>query len=292
MSGAVIGGVGAWDLLALAGAAALALVYAVGLHRLWQRAGYGVGVPHWAAGAAAAGWLALVAALGPPLAGLSDLLFAAHMGQHELLMLVAAPLVVLSQPLVVIVGALPRGARRALAAVVRRRRVRRAWRLLTAPVGALVLQAVVLWGWHLPWAFEAALANDALHAVQHLSFFAVAALFWWSLVHGRFGRMGYGAGVLVVFATALHSGLLGALLTFAPSPWYPTHAARASAREVAPLADQQLAGLLMWIPSGFLLAVAGLALFAAWLGEVARRDQRAGRARAAAAAARRRPSSG
>lgn len=282
MNVSLLGGTDPWDLLALAVALAMAVAYAAGLRRLWSRGGYGAGVPAWAAGAATVGWLALFAALGP-LAGLSDLLFAVHMGQHELLMLLAAPLLVLGQPLLVSLWALPRRARLAVAAAVRRRPVRRGWRLLTAPLTVLVLQAVVLWGWHVPWAFEAALANDALHALQHLTFFAAAALFWWSLVHGRFGRLGYGAGVLVVFATAMHSGLLGVLLTFARAPWYPTHAARATAHQVTPLADQQLAGLLMWIPSGILLAIAALALFAAWLGEVARRDERSRRGAAEAA---------
>lgn len=280
---AVPGEIGPWDVAAMAATVALGVAYAAGLYRLWRRGGLGAGVRPWAAGAALLGWLALAAAVGPPLAGLSDLLFAAHMGQHELLMLVAAPLLVLGRSLLVASFALPRAARLRVGRWVRRRPVRHAWRRLTAPVAVLLVQAAVLWGWHVPRAFEAALADDALHAFQHLTFFATAALFWWALVHGRFGRMGYGAGVLVVFATAMHSGVLGALLTFAAHPWYPTHAARAAAHEVAPLADQQLAGLLMWIPAGVLLTAAGLALFAAWLGELARRDAR--RARVAAAAA-------
>jgi putative membrane protein len=77
--------------------------------------------------------------------------------------------------------------------------------------------------------------------------------------------------VLFVFITALHSGILGALITFAGQLWYPIYEARARAAGVDPLRDQQLAGLLMWIPAGVLLMVVGLALFAAWLGEAERR---------------------
>jgi cytochrome c oxidase assembly factor CtaG len=272
----VSGGAGVfsgWDQAALVGALALAGGYVLGLARLWGRAGAGAGIARWAAAASGLGWLALLLALSPPLAPFADLLFAAHMGQHELLMLVAAPLLVIGRPLLVLLWALPAAARERVAAPVRATVVQRAWRRLTRPLSVLLLQAAVLWGWHLRAPFEAALRHEGLHAVQHLTFFAAAALFWWSLVHGRFGRLGYGAGVLVVFATAMHSGLLGALLTVADVPWYPTHAARAVAHGASPAADQQLAGLLMWVPAGVLLTVAGLALFAAWLGQLGRRAE-------------------
>jgi putative membrane protein len=91
------------------------------------------------------------------------------------------------------------------------------------------------------------------------------------LVHGRYGRLGYGVSVAFVFATAVHTSLLGALLDFAPTAWYPTYAVTAPAAGVDVVSDQQLAGLLMWIPSGVVLMLAGLALFGAWLGEAERR---------------------
>lgn len=265
-----------WDLVALGGAAALGIAYTVGFVRLWRRTAPGAGV-RWSGLAGLAGCVALLVAVAPPLAGLSDVLFAAHMGQHELLMLVAAPLLVLGRSLLVALSALPNPVRAVVVRGTRRPAVSRVWSRLTSPVTVLVVQAIVLWGWHVPWAFEAALGHDALHALQHLTFLASAGLFWWALVHGRFGRVGYGAGVLVVFVTAMHSGLLGALITFAPRPLYATHAARAAAADVVPLEDQQLAGLIMWIPAGVLLAAGALALFAAWLGEIARRDERATR---------------
>jgi putative membrane protein len=107
--------------------------------------------------------------------------------------------------------------------------------------------------------------------VQHVSFLVTAAVFWWGMIYGRYGRIGYGAGVLYVFLTAIHSSILGALVTIAPSLWYPRYAHTGAAWHVDPLEDQQLAGLLMWIPSGVILIVLGLALFAAWLGESERR---------------------
>jgi putative membrane protein len=90
-------------------------------------------------------------------------------------------------------------------------------------------------------------------------------------VQGRYGRAGYGASVFYVFTTSVHTGVLGALFTFLPRPLYPIYSARTS----DPLVDQQLAGLIMWIPAGFVFTLAGVALFAAWLAESGRRAARA-----------------
>jgi mono/diheme cytochrome c family protein len=113
---------------------------------------------------------------------------------------------------------------------------------------------------------------------MHVCFLLTACLFWWALIHGRYGRLGYGAAVLFVFATAVHSGALGALMTFAPRAWYPLYAHRSAAAGHDPLQDQQLAGLIMWIPFGVVFLVLALALFAAWLGESERRAAIASRA--------------
>jgi putative membrane protein len=170
------------------------------------------------AAAYGAGLLTLVIALLSPLDTLSDVLFSAHMGQHELLILVAAPLVVIGRPLYALLWALPAKLRARVLALVESGPFRRAWRALSHPVTVLLLHGVALWIWHVPGLFEDALAHETVHALQHLSFFVTAALFWWTLVNGRYGRAGYGMAVLFVFATAMHSGLLGAMLTFAAAP--------------------------------------------------------------------------
>jgi cytochrome c oxidase assembly factor CtaG len=267
-------GFGALDAALLAAIVAAGVGYALGAARVRRAASGRRALPAWRAGCFALGWAALAAALAPPLAVLADVLFAAHMAQHELLVLVAPPLVVLGRPALVWLAALPTRARHRALRALRGPLPRAFWRTLGAPLPAALLHAAVLWLWHAAPAFEWALQDDAVHAAQHATFYGSAALFWWSLLHGRFGRAGYGAAVLFVFATALHSGALGALLTVAGAPWYPTHAARAAARGGDPLADQQLAGLLMWVPAGTLLLGAGLALFAAWLGEAGRRVRR------------------
>jgi putative membrane protein len=260
----------AWDVWILVALVAAAGLYAGGVTRLWRRAGVGQGIRRGQVAAFAMGWLALLAALVSPLDGLSDLLFAAHMTQHELLMLVAAPLIVLARPIVALVWLLPATARRSVRSV-QPSWVRRGWRQLTGPVAVLLLHGVVIWAWHLPALFEAALASQPVHALQHLMFFWTAALFWWALMHGRYGRLGYGVAVIFVFVTAVHTSVLGALLTFAPLAWYPTYAVTAPAMGMSALEDQQLAGLLMWVPSGVIFMLVALALFVAWLGEIERR---------------------
>jgi putative membrane protein len=141
---------------------------------------------------------------------------------------------------------------------------------------AWVLHGVALWVWHVPALYELAVREEGVHALQHAMFAGTAALFWWGVLYGRYGRAGYGAAVVYVFTTAVHTGLLGAALTFSGAPYYPGYIASAAAHGVDPLEDQRLAGLIMWVPAGFVLTLVGIGLFAAWLGEAERRSRRAG----------------
>jgi putative membrane protein len=256
-----------------------AVSYSLGLRRLWRHAGRGHGIRPRHAFAFLFGWLTLVVALLSPLDAVSDVLFSAHMTQHELLMLLAAPLLVLGKPWLALLWTLPPAPRKRALAVTLSPRARRIWRLASHPALVLVVHGLVLWLWHLPVLFQAALQSELVHAAQHATFFFTAALFFWALFDGRYGRAGYGASAFFVFLTALHSGVLGALLTVAPGLWYPIHAARTSFWNICALADQQLAGLIMWVPAGAALLVIGLALFAVWLRESERRTARSERAR-------------
>jgi putative membrane protein len=120
--------------------------------------------------------------------------------------------------------------------------------------------------WHLPWLFDQTLHSDWIHAAQHATFFFTALLFWWPLA-SRKPAMGYGAGMLYVFTTALHTSVLGALLTFAPRAWYRSYVATAPLWHLTALEDQQLGGLIMWIPGGTLLLGVTLVLLVRWLNE-------------------------
>jgi putative membrane protein len=218
----------------------------------------------------AAALASLILALLSPLDALSDRLFWAHMVQHELLMLVAAPLLVLARPLELYFWALPERERAHSLWLVRQPAFRRGFRALTAPGVALLLHGATRWLWHIPVLFEACLHHEWLHGVQHASFFGTAVVFWWALLHGAHGRLGYGVATLFVFATALHTGALGALIALARQPWYPDQT-----RGLDALADQQLAGFIMWIAAGIWLTGLGLGLFVVWLGQLGSRRRQA-----------------
>jgi putative membrane protein len=221
----------------------------------------------------------LVLALLSPLDLLSDEVFSAHMVQHELLMLVAAPLLVWARPLELYLWGLPDAARTRVLRVLRRPTVARGLRWFTAPAVALAAHAFARWIWHVPVLFEWALADERVHGVQHAMFFVTALQFWWAVMQGRYGRAGYGVSVVFVFATLLHTGALGALITLSTRPWYATYAQRAHAMAIDALRDQQLAGLLMWVACGVLLTLVGVFLAAAWLLGVERRNRHTSLAR-------------
>jgi putative membrane protein len=206
-----------------------AALYALGLRRLWGKAGRGRGIRRTEAACFAAGWLVVALALLSPLHHLAEAQVWAHMVQHELLMVVAAPLVVLGRPLEAWSWVAPF----------------RVPRILSDPFFAWALHALALWAWHLPALFLAAVTHEGLHLVQHTSFFLPAAIFWWTVFAGK-----PLAGMASLFSTMLHTGALGFLMAFSRTPWYAGYT----------LADQQLAGLIMWIPAGTAYPIAALLL--------------------------------
>ncbi len=259
--------------LALAG-----WLYWRGVRRLWKEASAGQGIRRWEAWCYAGGWLALFVALVSPLHPMGRVLFSAHMTQHEVLMLIAAPLLVLGRPLIAFLWAVPQTWRRRLGQFSKRPWFAAGWRALTLPLVAWAVHAVALWMWHVPALFEATIDNEWVHTAQHLSFLLSALLFWWAVIHSRRGLMSYGAAVLYVFTTSIHSGALGALITFAGSLWYPAYQQTTASWGLTPMEDQQLGGLIMWIPAGLVYIFAGLALFAGWLRESDARAARRERA--------------
>jgi putative membrane protein len=246
------------------------LLYIQGVSRLWRRAGPARGVRWYEVLCFALGQASVVIALLSPLDAASDVLFSAHMGQHEILMLISAPLLVVGRPLFVFLWAFRPQQREAIGRFTQRPAIRSTWRAVTHPLVIVVAHGAVVWIWHLPLLFEAAIFSEPIHALQHASFFLTAALFWWTIIYGRYGRLGYGVAVLYVFITAAHTGALGALATFARAAWYPSYADPSRGLSAHALEDQQLAGLIMWVPAGAILTVVGLALFAAWMGQASR----------------------
>jgi putative membrane protein len=243
-----------WGLIAVA-----AIAYGRGVSNVWREAGRGRGIDSRAAMAFASG-LALLALVLSPLAEPSTReSFAAHMVQHELLMLVAAPLLVFGRPLATFAWALPAPLRGKVAKRFAAPALRAVWRVVTSVGGATTLQLGLLFGWHVPGAFDAAVAGPWLHALQHATFLASALAFWWALAAPS-ARARPGVVLAALFVTMIVTGALGALLTFAQHPLYRSYADRPDA-----LADQQLGGLVMWIPGGSAYLFAALWLAARWL---------------------------
>jgi putative membrane protein len=242
-----------------------AFLYLVGTLRLWRRAGSGRGVSYGQAASFGAGWAFLALALVSPLHWLGEHLFTAHMIEHEILMVVAAPLLVLARPGGAMMWALPASWRGPVGGIERIPAFAAAWRFLTDPLVATILHGVALWAWHMPILYNAVLANGFAHWLQHLSFFITALLFWWALLWGRARTRGYGAAVFYLFVTALHTSLLGVLLTVSKSLWYPAQTVFAADFGLTPLEDQQVAGLVMWVPAGVVYAGAALALAGVWI---------------------------
>jgi putative membrane protein len=241
---------------------ASALLYAIGVQALWRKAGAGRGIRRSDVARFALGWISLATALLSPIDEYADRSFALHMVQHELLMIVAAPLMVLGRPLEAFAWALSTRAKRFFSVGARWPPARKVGWLLTAPVGAWTLHALALWVWHVPVLFKAALTSLPLHVLQHACFFASALGLWWA-VFGSRERVPGGASVASLFTTMLHTSALGALLTFAPTGWYSLDAAPAFG--FSAVEDQQLGGLVMWIPGGFAYMIAGLVIIETWL---------------------------
>ena len=160
------------------------------------------------------GWRYLALALVSPLHPLGEALFSAHMAQHEILILVAGPLLVLSRPLVPMLWGMPLEWRKSVAALVKVARGSRHLVVVYRSVGSVVDSRDRVVGLARARLFQATLGNEWIHTAQHLSFFLSALLFWWALFHARC-RI-YGASRFYVFTTAVHTSILGALLTFAP----------------------------------------------------------------------------
>lgn len=245
---------------------ALHWLYGRGVARLWRRAGVGRGISVARVASFAAGEAMLVLALVWPFDALGETLFSAHMIQHMLLAVAAPPLLILGAPLAPMLWALPAPWRSPVAGVLAARPLAGPLAFLTLPSVATLLQMVALWGWHAPGAFEAARFNDIVHTIEHVCFLGTALLFWWAVIHsGRHGPMGRPLAAFWTLVTVVAGGLLGALLTFAPRQLYPSYGDAASLWGMSALDDQQLAGLIMWIPAGTVHLVTGVILVGLWL---------------------------
>jgi len=231
--------------------------YAVGWWRLHWRGG---SVSRWRVAASAGGLASLAIALSTPLERMAHASFAAHMTQHLLLIVAAAPLLLLADPFAALVWALPSPVRGRAGRWLRSGAwLRRLWHGLTLMSVAWLAHTAAMWLWHLPIAYDAAVDDRTLHDLEHLIFFGTAILFWWPVVQPA-PRLrppaGYGTRVVFLVLAALQASLLGLLLTMNPG-WY---------RAYPSAEDQSLGGLLMWAVGGAVDMLAVLVLMGRYLG--------------------------
>ena len=203
----------------------VALALLAGWHLLTlRRSGRPMGVP-------ATGWAVAAFAFLSPLCALSVSLFAARIGQHMILVLIAAPLIAAGS-------------------------IRKTSTTGKKLIANSIAFALPLWFWHLPAPYMATFQSDWIYWTMHITLFGSAILLWRDLIHHRAadGLPVMAAGLI----TSVQMGLLGAILTFVATPLFPIHYLTSPPWGFTPLADQQLGGLLMWVP-GILLF-----LLAAW----------------------------
>jgi cytochrome c oxidase assembly factor CtaG/cytochrome c551/c552 len=235
--------------------------YAAGVLRIRREIGSHQVVRNWQVLSFAAAIGLFIFILSPQVDEVTDALFSAHMGQHLVLMLVIPPLLVWSRPVLVMLWALPRGWRKGFATSRTAQWIRwTIWHLMH-PLCVAVLFLGTFSFWHLPRPYAWSLENEWVHTFEHLSF-VVTALMFWTLVIEPSGRrrMSFIPTMLYVSAIAVLSGLPGALMILSPVVLFKAHGNAALQWGLTPLEDQQIAGLIMWVPAGifFLIPIAWL----------------------------------
>lgn len=215
----------------------MALAYLIHARRASLATGPAVTHQH---GCFALGWAIALLALVSPLCAWAVALFSVRVGQHMILALLAAPLLAVG-----LAGISAGGL-----AFMRNR-----------PWLAGLAFLLALWLWHFPPAYAWSLRNDVVYWLMQISLIAASVMLWQAVLGGQ-DRQGERIGVGI--ASTVHMGFLGALLTFAPRAVYPSHWGSTEAWGLSALADQQLAGLLMWVPGGIAFGILGLAAFLGW----------------------------
>jgi putative membrane protein len=228
-----------WNLdpILMAALVALAGLYALGATRLGHGARIGLtGLSRREQAAFYCGWTIAAVAVVSPLCALSVSLFSARVGQHMLLVLVAAPLVAAGRPVTAFAAVLMRPD------APERSRQRSS---LASPLIAAACFAVLLWFWHAPGPYAATFSSTFVYWSMHVSLFGAALWLWGGLDRTLAGSMRVvGAGVI----SSVQMGFLGVLITLAPRAIYTPHALTTAAWGLTPLQDQQLGGAIMWVP--------------------------------------------
>lgn len=254
----------AWNLepVLVIGLVAAGVVYERGRHRgsRWTAS-------RWRNRAFVVAMAAVALALVSPIDAMATSLASAHMVQHVLLLLVAAPLLAYSAPSAALLRGSPMAVRRATGRWRQRLRLTpRRLRAARQPIVVWLLHVLTVWIWHASVPYDAALQHQAVHVLEHTTFLVTGVMFWHVVLDASgLARVSHGLGVLLVFGMAVQSALLSALMTFSPVAWYRGYATTTAPWGLDPLGDQQLAGAIMWVPAGVVYVAVALALLVTWV---------------------------
>jgi cytochrome c oxidase assembly factor CtaG len=219
--------------------------------------------PRFGEGALAAflGGLGVIAvALASPLDALAGRRLSAHMTQHQLLMMLAPPLLWLGAPVAPMLLGLPRAIRLAVATGLACRVGRKTADVIAHPAFGWISFALAFWAWHTPRLYELALRSHAWHHLEHACFFATAMVFWRPVILAWPARSPWPRWTMIPYLLLadLQNTVLAAILTFSDRVIYPTYATLARAGAISALDDQSIAGVIMWVPGSLVVLVAAV----------------------------------
>jgi putative membrane protein len=220
-----------------------------------------------------AGLGVILFAVDTPLETLARQLFWAHMTQHLLLIMVAAPLLVVGAPWLQVWRGLPLAIRRPLARAVVKHPAfggfRKAFGWLSAPAGAFILSTANLWFWHWPAAYDLTLSNHVVHHLEHALFLGLGILFWAQVIdqHPFHARLQSLARAVYVFLGTIQAWALAALLAFATAPYYAYARLPMRPGGISALTDQQFGAGIMWVPGSITFSIVFLSCLYLWFRE-------------------------
>lgn len=227
-------------------------------------------------------FILLAIALAGPLDYFSGELFAAHMSQHIVIAMFAAPLLLLARPMPAYIWALPRPLRIGVGtALTGSGVIVRAVRLLTRPVVALPLFIGTLYGWHIPAAYNGSLENEWVHLIMHFTMFTTAMLFWWPIVGPPPIRtqLSHPQRIVYLLLAVTPTALLAAIITLTKTVLYDFYIDQPGHFGWSTTEDQRVGGLLMWIPGNFVYLATMTVLFFRWFAEEERKSSKQSRRR-------------
>jgi len=216
------------------------------------------------------GLLVLGIALMSPIEVLVQQLFFVHMIQHLLLIMVVPVLLLLPNPMPFVLWGMPTPARLTVGEwlnniINKNSATGRVLRRITSPLAVWFIMIVFIIGWHDPFMYNAALRNEFVHDIEHLTMFFAGMLFWWTVtgagprLHKNLSRP---AKVAFVLAAIPPNMALGVVLSFAQQPIYTYYSDMPRLWGISVMDDQRISGIVMWIPGGMMYFIAALVLIA------------------------------